>query len=117
MFERLNQIEAKYDELTKALSSPEIINDSAKYQKTAKAHSELSEIVEKYREYKDLQKGIEESKVMVADESDAELRAYAQEELTRLEERVAATENELKMLLVPKDPNDEKNVVLEIRAG
>lgn len=117
MFERLNQIESKYDELTKALASPEIINDSSKYQKTAKAHSELSEIVEKYREYKDLQKGIEESKAMVVDEADADLRAYAQEELTRLQERVATTENELKLLLVPKDPNDEKNVVLEIRAG
>jgi peptide chain release factor 1 len=117
MFERLNQIESKYDELTKALASPEIINDSSKYQKTAKAHSELSEIVEKYREYKDLQKGIEESKAMVEDESDADLQAYAQEELTRLQERVVATENELKLLLVPKDPNDEKNVVLEIRAG
>lgn len=117
MFERLNQIESKYDELTKALASPEIISDSSKYQKTAKAHSELSEIVEKYREYKDLQKGIEESKTMVEDESDADLRAYAQEELTRLEERMASTENELKVLLVPKDPNDEKNVVLEIRAG
>jgi peptide chain release factor 1 len=117
MFERLNQIEAKYDELTTALASPEIINDSSKYQKTAKAHSELSEIVEKYREYKDLQKGIDESKAMVEDESDADLRAYAQEELTRLQERLAAAENELKLLLVPKDPNDEKNVVLEIRAG
>ncbi len=117
MFERLNQIESKYDELTKALASPEIISDSSKYQKTAKAHSEISEIVEKYREYKDLQKGIEESKAMVEDESDADLRTYAQEELTRLQERVAATENELKLLLVPKDPNDEKNVVLEIRAG
>ena len=117
MFERLNQIESKYDELTKALASPEIIHDSSKYQKTAKAHSELSEIVEKYREYKDLHKGIEESKAMVEDEADADLRAYAQEELTRLQERVAATENELKLLLVPKDPNDEKNVVLEIRAG
>ncbi|HKT50896.1 MAG TPA: peptide chain release factor 1 [Candidatus Angelobacter sp.] len=117
MFERLNQIESKYDELTKALASPEIINDSSKYQKTAKAHSELSEIVEKYREYKDLQKGIEESKAMVVDEADADLRAYAQEELTRLQERLATTENELKLLLVPKDPNDEKNVVLEIRAG
>ena len=117
MFERLNQIESKYDELTKALASPEIISDSSKYQKTAKAHSELSEIVEKYREYKDLQKGIEESKTMVEDESDADLRAYAQEELTRLQERMASTENELKVLLVPKDPNDEKNVVLEIRAG
>lgn len=117
MFERLNQIESRYDELTTALASPEIINDSSKYQKTAKAHSELSEIVEKYREYKDLQKGIEESKAMVEDESDSDLRAYAQEELTRLQERVVATENDLKLLLVPKDPNDEKNVVLEIRAG
>ncbi|HEX5433652.1 MAG TPA: peptide chain release factor 1 [Candidatus Angelobacter sp.] len=117
MFERLNQIESKYEELNKALASPEIINDSSKYQKTAKAHSELSEIVEKYREYKDLQKGIEESRAMIAEESDAELRAYAQEELTRLQERLAGTENELKLLLVPKGPNDEKNVVLEIRAG
>ncbi len=117
MFERLNQIEAKYDELTQALSSPETINDSSKYQKTAKAHSDLSEIVEKYREYKDLQRGIEESKAMVADESDAELRAYAQEELTRLGERLTQVENDLKILLVPKDPNDEKNVVMEIRAG
>src|SRR6185312_3249244 len=117
MFERLNQIESKYDELTSALASPEVINDSSKYQKTAKAHSELTEIVEKYREYKDLQRGIDESKAMVADESDAELRAYAQEELTRLQERVAQTENELKILLIPKDPNDEKNVIIEIRAG
>jgi peptide chain release factor 1 len=117
MFERLNQIEAKYDELTKALASPGVISDSSKYQKTAKAHSELAEIVEKYREYKDLQKGIEESRAMIADESDAELQAYAEEELGRLQERIEATENELKLLLVPKDPNDEKNVVLEIRAG
>jgi peptide chain release factor 1 len=117
MFERLNQIEAKYDELTQTLSSPEVINDSSKYQKTAKAHSDLSEIVEKYREYKDLQRGIDESKAMVAEESDAELRAYAQEELTRLAERLAQVESDLKLLLVPKDPNDEKNVVMEIRAG
>jgi peptide chain release factor 1 len=117
MFERLNQIEAKYDELTRALASPEVIGDSSRYQKTAKAHSELADIVDKYREFKDLQRGIEESKTMIADESDAELKAYAQEELTRLAERLAATEAELKLLLVPKDPNDEKNVVLEIRAG
>ena len=117
MFERLNQIEAKYDELTRALSSPEVIGDSSRYQKTAKAHSEVAEIVEKYREYKDLTRGIEESKAMVAEESDAELRAYAQEELARLGERLTQVENDLKTLLVPKDPNDEKNVVLEIRAG
>jgi peptide chain release factor 1 len=117
MFERLNQIEIKYDELTKALSSPEVINDSSKYQKTAKAHSEISEIVEKYREYKDLRRGIEESKAMVAEESDAELRAYAQQELSQLGERLIQVESDLKVLLVPKDPNDEKNVVVEIRAG
>ncbi len=117
MFERLNHIEIKYDELTKALSSPEVISDSSKYQKTAKAHSEVREIVERYREYKDLRQGIAESKTLIAEESDAELREYAQEELTRLEERLAATEAALKVLLVPKDPNDEKNVVLEIRAG
>ncbi len=117
MFERLDQIEAKYEELTQALASPEVISDSSKYQKTAKAHAELSEIVEKYREYKDLKKGIAESKQLVAEESDAEMRAYAQEELTRLEERLTAVEQELKTLLIPKDPNDEKNVILEIRAG
>src|ERR1700759_585540 len=117
MFERLNQIETKYEELTKALSSPEVIGDSSRYQKTAKAHSEVAEIVEKYREYKDLQRGIEERKAMVAGETDAELRTYAQEELARLGERLGQVENDLKILLVPKDPNDEKNVVVEIRAG
>jgi peptide chain release factor 1 len=117
MFERLNQIEARYEELTRMLASPEVIADSSKYQKTAKAHSDLTEIVEKYREYKDLQRGIQESRAIIAEESDAELRDYAQEELTRLEERLKQVEEELKVLLIPKDPNDEKNVVLEIRAG
>src|SRR5262249_23649821 len=117
MFERLEQLEAKYEELTQVLASPEIINDSARYQKTAKAHSELVPVVEKYREYKDLKRGIAESKAMAADESDAEMRAYAQQELTQLEERMARVEEELKLLLIPKDPNDEKNVILEIRAG
>src|ERR1700751_5061030 len=117
MFERLDQIEARYEELTQALASPEITNDSAKYQKTAKAHSEITPIVEKYREYKDLTRGIAESKSLLADETDAEMRAYAQEELDKLEARVDGVEEELKVLLLPKDPNDEKNVILEIRAG
>jgi peptide chain release factor 1 len=117
MFERLDQIEARYEELTQALASPEIIGDSAKYQKAAKAHSEIADIVEKYRELKDLKKGIAESKAMLADEKDPEMRAYAQEELNKLEPRISAIEEELKVLLLPKDPNDEKNVILEIRAG
>jgi len=117
MFERLDQIEARYDELTNALASPEIINDSAKYQKTAKAHSEIAPVVEKYREYKDLSRGIAESKALLADETDADMRAYAAEELAKLESRVGDVEEELKVLLLPKDPNDDKNIILEIRAG
>jgi len=117
MFERLEQTEARYEELTRSLASPETMNDSAKFQKTAKAHSEIAPIVEKYREYKDLTRGIAESKAMLADETDADMRAYAEEELAKLEPRVAAVEEELKVLLLPKDPNDEKNVILEIRAG
>ena len=117
MFERLDQIEARYEELTQALASPDIMTDSAKFQKTAKAHSEISPMVERYREYKDLKKGIAESRAMLADEKDPEMRAYAQEELDKLEARVAAVEAELKVLLLPKDPNDEKDVILEIRAG
>src|SRR6201982_1549204 len=117
MFERLDQIEARYEELTNALASPEIISDSAKYQKTAKAHSEITPIVEKYREYKDLTKGIAESRAVLAEENDPEMRVYAQEELNQLEARVATVEDELKVLLLPKDPNDEKDVILEIRAG
>jgi len=117
MFERLDQIEARYEELTSALATLEIIQDSAKYQKTAKAHSEIATVVERYREYKDLKKGIAESKAVLADEKDSEMRAYAQEELDNLEVGLARVEEDLKVLLLPKDPNDEKNVILEIRAG
>jgi peptide chain release factor 1 len=117
MFERLDQIEARYEELTSALASPDIMNDSSKYQKTAKAHAEISEVVEKYREFKDLRKGIAESRAMLADEKDPEMRAYAEEELASLEARVGGVEEDLKVLLLPKDPNDDKNIILEIRAG
>ena len=85
MFERLEQIEAKYEELNQALASPEIVSDSARYQKTAKAHSELSPIVEQYREYKDLTRGIAESKALLEGETDPEMLAYAEEELEKLE--------------------------------
>jgi len=117
MFERLDQIETRYEELTRQLSSPEIMNDSSKYQKAAKAHSEIAPAVEKYREYKDIKRGIAESRAVLVDEKDPDMRAYAQEELNKLEGRVGAVEEELKVLLLPKDPNDEKDVILEIRAG
>ncbi len=117
MFDRLEQIEAKYEELTQALASPDIMGDSARYQKTAKAHSELTPVVQKFREYKDLKRGITDSRQLVLEEADPEMKAYAQQELHELEEKLATVQEELKVLLLPKDPNDEKNVVLEIRAG
>jgi peptide chain release factor 1 len=117
MFERLELMETKYEELNQALSAPDIANDSAKYQKTAKAQAELTPLVQKYREYKDLKRGIQESRQMVGEETDAEMKAYAQQELHDLEQRVVALEEELKVLLLPKDPSDDKNIIVEIRAG
>jgi peptide chain release factor 1 len=117
MFDRLDQIEARFNELNKALSSPEIVNDSANYQKTAKAQGELAPVVEKYVEYKQLRSGIAESRAMIAQETDPDMLAYAQEELQSLEKQLTTVEEEIKVLLLPKDPNDEKNSVLEIRAG
>ena len=117
MFERLEQIEGKYEELTSALSSNEVISDQQKYQKAAKAHSEIAPIVQKYREFLALQKGIADSRQMIAEESDAELKQMAHDELLQLEARMLEVESELKLLLIPKDPNDDKNIVLEIRAG
>jgi peptide chain release factor 1 len=117
MFDRLEQIEARYEELTKALASPDIMQDPGKFRETAKAHSEIAPLVEKYRQYKDLKKGIAETREMLAQESDPEMKQMAQEELQSLEQRLAQVEQDLKVLLIPKDPNDEKNVILEIRAG
>jgi peptide chain release factor 1 len=117
MYDRLEHIEARYEELTRALADPGVFADSGKYQKTAKAHSELAPLVEKFREYKALKKGIGETREMLAQENDADMKQMAQEELHNLEQRLAAVEQDLKVLLIPKDPNDEKNVILEIRAG
>jgi peptide chain release factor 1 len=116
--EKLAEIEAKYEELTSQLSDPQMLTDTARYQKAAKTHAELSEIVEKFRRWKDLQKSLQETKGLL-DESarDPALKALAHEELAELEKSREQVEQELKVLLLPKDPNDEKNVVLEIRAG
>jgi peptide chain release factor 1 len=116
--DKLAEIETKYDELTAQLGDPDVLADPALYQKTAKAHSELSEVVEKYREWKSIRKELEETRALLAEaSSDAEMKALAHEELAELEKRQAKVEEQLRILLLPKDPNDEKNVVLEIRAG
>ncbi len=117
LIDKLRTVEARYDELTHQLADPEVVSDSKRYQKTAKAHAELGELVEKFREYKDLERGIADTKAMVREESDVELKNMAEEELTGLEDRLAKCEHELKLLLLPKDPNDERNVIIEIRAG
>ena len=117
LVDKLRTVEARYDELTQQLADPEVVSDSKRYQKTAKAHSDLGELVSKFREYKDLERGIAETKAMVREETDAELKAMAEEELAGLEDRLGKCEQELKLLLLPKDPNDDRNVILEIRAG
>ena len=116
MFERLEQIEARFEDLAAQMADPEVLADHEKYQKIAKQHRELAAVVEKFREYRQVQTGIADARAML-NESDPEIRAMAQEELTALEAREPRIEEDLKLLLLPKDPNDEKNVVLEIRAG
>ena len=116
--EKLAEIEKKYEELTAQLGDAEVLADPSRYQKAAKALAELSEIVEKYRQWKELRRAIADTKALVEESSsDPALKTLAQEELAQLENRQAAVEAELKVLILPKDPNDEKNVVLEIRAG
>jgi peptide chain release factor 1 len=114
--QKLDEIERRYEELTAQMADPAVIADAAQYRKVAKAQSDLLEIVAKYREWKTAHKNLAEARSMLA-ESEPELRAMAQEEIARLEPQVAGFEQDLKVLLLPKDPNDDKNVVLEIRAG
>src|SRR6202051_2594861 len=115
LYEKLDQIEHRYVGMTAELSSPEILNDSANDQKRARRHSELSEMVEKYREWKQLDKGLAEAKQMAVEADDAEMKLMAEEEEKQLTARKETVERELKFLLLPKDPNDEKNVIVEIR--
>jgi peptide chain release factor 1 len=117
LFEKLDQIESRYNEMTHEISSPEVHDDSARYQKLAKSHSELGEIVAKYHEWKNIEKGLEDARQLVLESDDSEMRQMAHDELRDLEARREVVERELRFLLVPRDPNDEKNVIVEIRAG
>jgi peptide chain release factor 1 len=117
LYEKLKQVEARYDEMSEQLSSPEVLADSARIQKLAKNHSDLSEIVAKYRRWKKIEQGLREAKQMANDADDLEMRQMAHEEEKQLTADLTAVEEELKVLLLPRDPLDEKNVILEIRAG
>jgi peptide chain release factor 1 len=116
IFDRLEQMEQRHNDLQAQFALPEVLNDHEKYQKIAKSLREIETPVEKFRELKQVRQGLADARAMLA-ESDADLRAMAQEEIAALEPRAQALEEELKVLLLPKDPNDEKNVILEIRAG
>ncbi|MEP6961879.1 MAG: peptide chain release factor 1 [Acidobacteriota bacterium] len=114
--QKLEDIERRYEELTAQMADPAVINDSAQYRKVSKIQSDLFDLVTKYRQWKDADKNLKEARLMLA-ESDPELQAMANEEIARMEPIKVQCEEDLKVLLLPKDPLDEKNVVLEIRAG
>jgi peptide chain release factor 1 len=116
MFERLEQIASRYEELGQQMAEPDVMHDMQKYQKIAKQHRDLELVVHAFQKYRGLMDGIAEARAMLQ-EDDADMRAMAQEELSQLEEALPLIEEELKLLLLPKDPNDEKNVVVEIRAA
>ena len=117
MFEKLREIEARYDELEREMADPEIIADQPRYKKVTKAHSDLEDIVARYRELKKVMGEIQSTREMLRDKLDSELRELAEAELASLEEDKSSLEEKLKVLLLPSDPLDEKNVIMEIRAG
>jgi peptide chain release factor 1 len=114
--QKLDELEKRFEALTARMADPAVIADAAEYRKVTKAHSELSEVVSKFRDWKRTENALAQARAML-DEPDADLRLMAQDEVLHLEPELAAIEEQLKILLLPRDPNDEKNVVLEIRAG
>ena len=117
MFDKLEDLLHHYEELMNTLSEPDVANDSNRFRKLMKEQSDLLPIVEAYKEYKQMKQNIEDSLEMLEMESDEEMRELAKEELNDSKKRVEELESELKILLLPKDPNDDKNVIVEIRAG
>ncbi len=117
MLERLNFIENKYEELSNKISDPSVMANQKEWQKLCKEHADLEIIVNTYREYKKAQEDLESDKEMLREESDKELREMAQEEIKELTLKLEDLERELTILLLPKDPNDDKDVFIEIRAG
>jgi len=113
---RLDEMERRFEELTVQMADPAVINDSTQYRKVSKSRSDLTDVVNKYREWKIAHQNLVEAQAMLAD-SDPEVRAMAQDEIARMEPQLVAYEQDLRLLLLPKDPNDDKNIVLEIRAG
>lgn len=117
MFDRLDSIRIRYEELEAEMNNPYVVEDQAKFRKLMKEHADLTPIVEAYREYRSAKQDIEDSLMMLEEESDEEMRELAKEELADARKRILELEQEIKILLLPKDPNDDKNVFVEVRAG
>ncbi len=117
LLDKLAHLEQKYDELTDLMTRAEVLSDQTRFQKIAKAHSDLEEVVGKYRRYKTVLEQLEDSRGMLQEEDDPEMKEMLQEEVTSLQEEKNGLDQELQLLLLPKDPNDEKSVIMEIRAG
>jgi peptide chain release factor 1 len=115
--ERLESLENQYVGLEERLADPEVIRNQEEYQKFRKEHAELTPLVQAFRRHRQLQKELADSQTLLREEADEELKALAREEIQSLKEKLEAVEEELRLLLLPKDPYDDKNVVLEIRAG
>jgi len=117
MFDRLQSVEDRYERLNELLSDPAIVNDTNKLRTLSKEQSDLQDTVEAYREYKQVKEQLAEAKTMLEDKLDAEMREMVKEELSDLEPQIEKLEEQLKLLLIPKDPNDDKNVIIEIRGA
>ena len=117
MFDRLEDLVIRYQEVMGELQEPDVANDPERFRKLMKEQSDLAPIVEAYQEYKNCKQNVEESLMILEEESDEEMRELAKEELNESKARIEELEQELKILLLPKDPNDDKNVIVEIRAG
>jgi peptide chain release factor 1 len=117
MLEKLQALEEKYEELNRQMSDPDILSDPSSYKKLAKAHSDLSEVVGKYRQFRQVTAELEDAQAMLDEPQDADFEAMLDEEIQVLTESKERLQEELQVLLLPKDPNDDKNVIVEIRAG
>ncbi|MDD5363358.1 MAG: peptide chain release factor 1 [Ignavibacteria bacterium] len=117
MFEKLNKVKERYQEISDLLNKPETIKDQKEFRTLSKEYSDLTEVVNSYNKYLSLKKEYEDNKELMYNSGDSELKEMAKEELERLEPEITAIEDVIKELLIPKDPNDDKNAILEIRAG
>ncbi|OIU67762.1 peptide chain release factor 1 [Rossellomorea aquimaris] len=117
MYDRLQAVEDRYDKLNELLSDPEIVNDPKKLREYSKEQSDIQATVEAYREYKDISQQFKDAKAMLDEKMDADMREMVKEEVSELEEQIHALEERLKILLIPKDPNDDKNVIMEVRGA